>query len=493
MIPPPIVQSAYADTSSRTTTNSIIVEKPSALQDRQRELEADLQFLLDAQAEGLVRGLEGGKPDDRSSTGSTTPTVESVRSSSARKPTRKRPGLRSARKGIYSRIQALSALKLEELQAIGAEANEKAETLSQIDEWERKRAGLQKATRHMDDGDAIRAQRLRQEADSLQEEISTMEIQLDEMKARQRKILRKAAEVENSVQAKLASYTSSLSMLEQDVQKFLSREPSHGHSEVKTSSSTMSLWQIPAKQRTLEMARKQYSAEREQILDQLRSVDYEKEALDEGAEVWKEVVVQVTDFEKQLKSGVAELSFLSSSHSAWEDPPSPQLSKRCNAQRLGELIQHLDAVLGMVESKFKLAEEKDWKLLIAAIGAELDALKKGKQILQSLLPINGLGEQDDLLRIGERSPQNGTSDAFTALESHDKESDRVLNELETSLEMARPVSNAFKVGSENGKLNGSGRLSGSAKIVGSGKMTAQTMEESGDEEELLFTRNIDAE
>lgn len=499
MIPPPIVQSTYAETYPRATTKSVIVEQPSPLQDRQSELEADLQFLLDAQAEGLVRGFEGRGPDDRSSTGSTTPTIESIRGSSVRRSVKKKPGLRSARKGIYSRIQALSALKVEELQAIDAEAHEKAEMLSQIDDWERRREGLQKATRHVDNGDTIRAQRLRQEAESLQEEISVVELHLDEMRSRQRKILRKAAEVENGVQAKLASYTSSLSMLEQDVQKFLSREPTHGDSKMDLSNGKTSLWQLPAKERTLAMAREYYSAEHEENLHQLRSIDYEREALNEGGQIWKEVVIQVTEFEKRLKSGMVELSHLSSSHSAWEDPPSPQSSRHQDGERVGELIRHLDAVLVKVESKFKLAEEKDWKLLIAAIGAELDALKKGKQILQSLLPVNDQVEHDDLLQTGELPQKGASSDALKSSEDHDEEGDRVLNDLEKSFETARPASAAFKGGNENGKLTGSGklsssgRLSGSGKLVGSGRMAAKKMEESSDEEEFLFTRNIAAE
>ncbi|KAI6895877.1 hypothetical protein KC355_g20384, partial [Hortaea werneckii] len=84
MIPPPIVQSTINTTSPKATQKSVILEKPSPLQDRQTELEADLQFLLDAQAEGLAAGLEGGATgEENASTGSTTPTALSVRSRSA--------------------------------------------------------------------------------------------------------------------------------------------------------------------------------------------------------------------------------------------------------------------------------------------------------------------------------------------------------------------------------------------------------------------------
>lgn len=38
-----------------------------------------------------------------------------------------------------------------------------------------------------------------------------------------------------------------------------------------------------------------------------------------------------------------------------------------------------------LESKHKLAETRSWKLLVAAIGAELEAFLKGKQILEAAL------------------------------------------------------------------------------------------------------------
>ena len=38
-----------------------------------------------------------------------------------------------------------------------------------------------------------------------------------------------------------------------------------------------------------------------------------------------------------------------------------------------------------LESKFKLAEARDWKLLVCCIGAELEAFREGKTILEDAL------------------------------------------------------------------------------------------------------------
>ncbi|KAK3629487.1 hypothetical protein LTR56_018026 [Elasticomyces elasticus] len=401
IIPPPIVQSTYAG-SPRPAPKSVVFERPvpPPIDDRQSELEADLQFLLDAQAEGLVQGWEGGVPDDHTSTGSTTPTAQSVRSSSGRRkarPLRKKPGLRSARKGIYNSIVALSAVKGDELRAIDAETREKEDTLSQIDEWEQKRQGLEEATRHVDESkDTVRLQRLRQEADVLQEEIDSVELQLADLKARQRKLLRHAEQAENAVQAKLASYTSSLSLLEADVKRFLAST----HGGHRTQDASTSMWKLPAKRRTLDMAREQWTAEKDHLQQDRASVEHERAALVEGAAVWKEVITHVAHFEKQMRSSMTDLS---SSQSAWDEEPSPSND---NPERLRELLGNLDSVLGHLETRFAVATNRDWKLLIAAIGAELDALRQGRQILQNVLGVTAdtAAESDDLVDAEDHIP-----------------------------------------------------------------------------------------
>jgi hypothetical protein len=80
MIPPPIIQSTYTTPppSASIIGKSTVFEHPIASDTREDELHADLQFLLDAQVEALAQGLESGKAGDGASTGSTTPTLNSV-------------------------------------------------------------------------------------------------------------------------------------------------------------------------------------------------------------------------------------------------------------------------------------------------------------------------------------------------------------------------------------------------------------------------------
>lgn len=402
---------------------------------RQRELEADLQFLLDAQAEGLLAGLGSGVPDDQTSTGSTTPTARSVRSSVARsatKPLRRKPGLRSARKGIYNSILALAALKEDESRALELDVVAKQDDIQQIDGWANKKQGLQQVTQGIEASeDSVRSQRLRQEADILQQDINGIELQLSDMKSRHRQLLRQAEAVENSVQAKLASYIASLNMLESDVKHFLSRPRERQESRPNSAEGKMSVWQLPPKRRTLDMAKDQAQCEREEIVKQRETVELEREALEEGAVVWKDVVAEVTEFEKRLRSDMSSLP-MSSSNAAWEDEPPPQHD---SSQQMKEVLTQMDVVIRSLETKLEHAQSKNWKLLIASISAELDAFEQGKTILEGALVVSGKGEiapnderQDDIGVLNndygheihelddafettrERGTSNGTSD-----------------------------------------------------------------------------------
>lgn len=384
MIPPPIVQSTYASPPPAAALGkSTVFEQPALSDTREQELHADLQFLLDAQAEALARGQETGASGDGGSTGSTTPTARSAKSSLARpvsKPARKRIGLRSVRKGLYTTIVALSGLKNEELQALDAERDDTERKLQQIEKWDTKRGKLQEASSNVDSAeDTIRVQRLKQEADALQDSIQEVEMQLADMKGRHRKLARQIAAVENSTQAKLASYTQSISLLEADVQKFLSIQPSAVPARPDVKDGQLSVWQLPPKRRTLEMAKEFFAGERETLDEQRRLVEQEKEALDLGGLMWKDVAVTVTEFEKKVRLEMSGTDMANSGH-AWDD--SPQTTP---TERLRELLVQMGTVIDDLRVKSRKAEENNWKLLIAAIGAELDALEQGKSILENVL------------------------------------------------------------------------------------------------------------
>ncbi|QIW97249.1 hypothetical protein AMS68_002767 [Peltaster fructicola] len=382
MIPPPIVQSTYKSSPKHSTvlsSRSMVIEKPPSSANLESELHADLQFLLDAQAEGLIRGLEHGTSDEASSAGSTTPTLRTQGSvpRQVNRPVRKKLGLRTARKGIYSCMLALAAIKDEDIESTDQSLQEKDATLAQIDGWEKKRIGLQEATSKVDgEEETIRVQRLHQESDVLQDEINKVETHLMELKMKQRQLLKQATALENAVQAKLSSYTTSINLLENEIKTFLSSK----QAEETIKDGKQSIWQLPPGRRTLDLAKEQVALEKHDLQAHSESVLLERDALNEGSKIWKNVVGQVSEFERRLRSEMAMLSSMTDSTMAWDDTPQPTA-----ADRLSELYKHMLELIAHLESQVELAEQRNWRLLIAAIGAELDALRRGKTILDSLV------------------------------------------------------------------------------------------------------------
>jgi hypothetical protein len=373
-----------------------------------------------------VRGLEGGSLDDYSSAGSRTPTAHSVRAAKGKRPAGRKLGLRSARRGIYKNILALSALKEEELQELEVDEEKTTETLNQIDAWESKRGGLEEATQNVrTEEDNVRVQRLRHEAEVLGADIQQAEEQLMEMKLRHRKLLSQAAAVENSVQAKLASYTSSLRLLEEDIQKFLRRDsPSSSRSRPNTYTDTSEppYLQTPAKQRTLHQAKDHYQTHHATTSRQRQSLSHEKQALDTGAALWLAATNEIHTFETLLRQ---EMSLLASSSSPnqqhpWDDDHSPSHQSSSAQQensttRLKSLLIKMSSLLSSLEEKLSTAESKNWNLLIAALGAEISALGKGREILEGVLRASG-----------EEVPERGSASVLRRVSvSDDREGEEV--------------------------------------------------------------------
>ena len=391
LIPHPIVQSVYSlhSGASSKQSSSYLQSPQSKIEYKQRKLESDLQILLDAQAEGLVAGLEGTSlEDENTSTGSSTPTVQSF-GLGAHKRTLDRQtqkvSLRDARKGLYVTMRRLALLKAEESQQLQPELVECNSNVSRIDLWEKKRAGLQERIHKIEVGEGQqRVLQLRGQADEMQNEINEVEARLADLKRTQRKLRREAEEVENTVQAKLSSYTSSLNILEKDIARFMKENADEKAARI--SSGTLAkgtnAW-------SLESVKQSWQAEQQALTKKQEDAEVEREALDQGAVVWKDVVQEVAEFERKLREETSALA----PQNRFDD------GKDVANASMQSLRARMEQTTTQLESKYKLAETQNWKLLVCAIGAELEAFRKGTEILESMLgdPEDpGLGRLDGL-------------------------------------------------------------------------------------------------
>ena len=381
-VPPPVTASVLW--SSPRTSLSPPPRVPDyllALQRRARHLEQQLQELLDAQADGLLGGLSGKDDvaDDLVSTGSTTPTVSSVRSTSRSAdyednehgPKKKKIGLNSARAGISRRIKQLASIKSEELDMLDDDLRTLQFTVEKTESWTQKRARLERKIKDIQGENAgAKIQSLKSEASTLEQEIRQKEEELWALKRRHRRIVDDLAESENTVDAKLSSYKTSLSLLDREVLNFLIRPPNVNH--VALSSSPFLT--LPPKRRTLEMAREFWQDEYTRLAEKCEEVDTDRGALDEGAVMWSQVVKKVAEYERNLQIYMQQAA----------RNKSPDSSK---------LFEQMDVTITYLEEKLEFATSRSWNLLVCAVGAELEAFKQGKEVLEDALGMKQKGKE----------------------------------------------------------------------------------------------------
>jgi hypothetical protein len=381
-IPPPVTSSVlWSAPKASLSPPPRVPDDLLALQRRARHLEKQLQELLDAQADGLMSGLSGqdSAQDDLISNGSTTPTVSSVRSSDrstengadTQKPRKKKVSLNAARLGISRRVRQLANLRAEELDLLDEDLKELQITVERTEAWAQKRTRLQKKITDIESDDSgAKTQSLQTEASKLEQEIRQKEEELWALKRRHKRVLDELADTENSVEARLSSYKTSLSLLDREVNSFLASPPNMNHVPM---SSTPFL-SLPVKRRTLEMAHEFWQNEYTRLAEKCEELDTDRGALDEGAVMWSDVTKKVAEYETTLQSFM-------------------QQAGRANAPDPTRLLDQMDATISYLEEKLELATSRAWNLLVCAIGAELEAFMQGKAVLEEALGVKRKGKE----------------------------------------------------------------------------------------------------
>ncbi|OJK03905.1 hypothetical protein ASPACDRAFT_112043 [Aspergillus aculeatus ATCC 16872] len=370
--------------------------------DRQaKQIELNLQSFIDAQSEGLLAGLVGPQSNATPSTsGSHTPTsalgsVQGPSTVPVRQPPPEKIGLRAAREGIFKSIYDLLKLREEEHELLISQVDERHDALQDIDEFNTKRAGLKAAISTIqDDKEGQRTKDLRDESRKLEEDIHEMETRLSQMKARHQDVIRELSQMENSVDSKLSSYKASLTLLESDVQRYLQNPPVR---PLSAKSSDATFYTLNPKRRTLDHAHEHWTKEQADLRSREKEVKAEIEALEAGGGVWKQVVGEVTGYEKRLK---AIMRRFIQNQSQLLDPEgtSQTPSEEDIAWTVLEDLRHTSE---RVEDHLELAESKNWKLLVCCISAELQALQEARQLLLNLFNVSDADV---------RSPVDGPSD-----------------------------------------------------------------------------------
>ena len=375
-----------------------------AVSRQEAHLQSTLQHFLDAQSDGLLAGLASGPPqDETSSTGSRTPTTTHSSPGGPRKPRsiipvrqppKKKVGLKGARKGIARAISDLASLKFEEGRILESEISERAQILGTIQHFEAKMVGLKGHIDSIESEETTRkVEDLKGEERALGQEIQELETRLWEMKAKHRQLLQQIEGLDNSVQSKLSSYRSALTLAEKESRTFLQRPPI----QERMTTSTTEVWSLPVERRTLQMVRDQYADERDLLRKRFDDVETERGALADGSGVWNEVVDEVNGVERLLLEEMREIQ-------------APLVRENGNGNAIGgmrKILDHMSEARSRIARKLEVSEARHWKLLICCIGAELEAMKEGQNVLQHALEAAERSESEEYVSKDGNAPVIG--------------------------------------------------------------------------------------
>lgn len=394
---------------------------------REKAIVHDVQQYLQVQEESLSGGGAELRSPSVSDAGSSTPTAARKLSVSSRNPHRsvsflepetrsgpggeiipvrqprqKKLGIGGARKGITRSLAQLADLKAEEEASILAALSTRKQALGQLRKLASRHEGITEELKTLETDEqeplAREIEELEGEFKGVCSEIRELEERLSSLKIRRRQLEGRIADVTNRREAGLSGYKNALREVEDSMKGFLSRPPvkpldlealaENTKGETPPSSpGGVEFIHLRPERRTIDMARDWWEAEVAILEKRKVAVDTERAALEEGGEVWQEVVSLVLEFEADLRR---QMTTNSTSNVKGKEPEAE------GTQVLKVQYEKISAVVADLEQRLAIAEGKGWNLLIAAIGAELEAFREAADMSRAMLTAAGVAVDDHL-------------------------------------------------------------------------------------------------
>lgn len=395
-----------------------------SLQRREHAIVQDVQQFLQIQEDVLTRVRSVDDVDEHSS-GSATPASASVSSSRrlhrsiiepvtrsgpggeiipVRQPRRKEAGISDARKGIAGSMAQLANLKVEEDASILSALSTRKQALAKLRKLSSKHDDIAEELTALETDEAEPLARELEELGSehrgVCSEIEELQKRLTELRTRRRYLERRMDGVKNRREAGLSGYKNALKEVEDATSSFLARPPvkpldvealsdSTNTEEPRSTPGGVEFMHLRPERRTIDMAREWWENEISILEKRKAKVDTERTALEEGGQIWEEVVALVLGFETELRKLMTGVMASSVHGGKGKDRelPSKDIILKLQYEKINT------AVTGL-EQRLHFAEDKGWNLLIAAIGAELEAFKQAQNINRDMLKESGIVVDD---------------------------------------------------------------------------------------------------
>ena len=305
-------------------------------------------------------------------------------------PRSRRVGIRTARQSLLRSMIALGDLKVEEDARVTAAVSQRKTALARLRKLAARQQTITTELQGLEDDEeeplGKELKDLESQRSLLSIEIKELEERLVGLRNRRRWVDGRIDDVRNRREAGLSGYKGALREVESDVALLLRRPPvapldrdlwprlpgppGAGNQQVSSPGGEEFLRLIPER-RTLDMARSWWETEIQILEDRRKQVDRERKALESGERMWNDVIEMVTKYESNLQALVKG----NAGSKGKENAPS-------GAEIATQLLAQMAGVITGLESRLQTAEEKQWNLLIAAIGAELDAFKEAERVLR---------------------------------------------------------------------------------------------------------------
>ena len=295
-------------------------------------------------------------------------------------------GLQAARKGVLRGLYDLATVKTQEAAVLATQLSQHEVILREMEAAEAKRRGImgQIETIEHDGHEGVEAvNKWEREEKEIERAILEAEERLAELKLRLKRVRARREEGGNRLDARLSSWQATLEDLEKGMGERWLGDKGTG---LRMGKGVLAL---PRERRTLGLVRECVKEEKVEIEGNLARVEREREACGRGAEVWAGVVSTIAEVERRLKFE------LGSTKSA-EKTPKTDMSERDGVEGtvreggMEAMLQHMTSALSTLSTQLDLAESQDWKLLVCSIGAEVEALREGREMLLSALSQSAL-------------------------------------------------------------------------------------------------------
>lgn len=405
-----------------------------ALARRQRAIVADVQHFLQVQEDVLTGGGDGVNASDSRSATPTTPVISSrypgrsvsflepvTRSGPGgeiipvRQPRMKKLGISGARMGISRSLAELANIKAEEDASLTAALSARKQALTKLRKLATRQNGIAEELHALETDDEEPLKRELEDLDNehigVCTEIRDLEKRLAALKSRRRHLEGQMDDVKNRREAGLSGYKNALKEVDNTVKGFLARPPvkpldlmaltdnTQDDIEQPPSPGGVEFMHLRPERRTIDMAREWWEAEISILEIRQAQVCTERTALVEGGEIWEEVANIVLDFEADLRKQMTE----SNTDEKGKDRQ-PTVAETLKRQH-----DNIDGVVACLDERLRVAEEKGWNLLIAAIGAELMAFKEAARVNREMMEAAGVTPDEKLLVPAVPKDDSGTT------------------------------------------------------------------------------------